>query len=99
MASMASLVLPDPSASNALTAMIWMFQLTPTTPSAVVADGADGAGDVRAVIIVVHRVSIVVDEVIAVDIVNKSVPVVVHSGRPFNSWQLVHMFCARSWCV
>ena len=45
----------------------------------VVADGANGARDVRPVIMIVHRISVVVDEVIAVDIVNESVPVVIHS--------------------
>ena len=39
---------------------------------AVVAHGADGAGHVRAVAVVVHRVAVVVDEVVAVDVVDDS---------------------------
>src|SRR5262249_9769888 len=42
-----------------------------------VADGADGTRDVGAVALVVHRVGVVVDEVVAVDVIHVAVVVVV----------------------
>ena len=46
---------------------------------AIVANAADGARDMGAVTVVVHRVAVVVDEIVAVDVVDKAVAVVVHA--------------------
>ena len=46
-------------------------------PDAVVAAGADDAGDVRAVAVLVGRVAVAGDEVVAVDVVDEAVAVVV----------------------
>ena len=44
---------------------------------AVVACARDGAGHVRAVVVIVHRIAIIVDEIVAVDVVDEPVTVVV----------------------
>src|SRR5205814_340858 len=47
---------------------------------AVVTDGADGAGHVRAVVVVVHRIAVVIGEVIPVNVVDVAVAVVIDAG-------------------
>src|SRR5262249_15114969 len=49
----------------------------PGDAAAVVGHGADGAGHVRPVVVVVHGVAVVVDEVVAVNVIDVAVAVVV----------------------
>ena len=62
---------------------------------AVVAHGADGAGDVRAVAVVVHRVAVVGDEIVAVDVADEAVA---SSSMPLPAISpgFVQMLAARS---
>ncbi|MCZ7641096.1 MAG: hypothetical protein M5U12_36605 [Verrucomicrobia bacterium] len=51
----------------------------PGDADAVVADGADDAGDMGAVGVVVHRIAVLADEVVAVDVIDVAVAIVIEA--------------------
>ncbi len=76
---MASATVPDPLALTNLHAMILTFQFIPTTPCAIVPDCTNDSGNVRPMIVVVHRIGVVVHRVDAETVIDKAVAVIVDS--------------------